>query len=64
VLTEKSIMPATLVQLHQLWTIEVVAADGAEISLAGQTSDVSKNNRTATGFLSLIIHSVVKVFSL
>jgi ketosteroid isomerase-like protein len=40
VLTEKSIMPATPVQLHQLWTIEVVAADGAEISLAGQTSDV------------------------
>ena len=35
-------MPATPVQLHQLWKIEGLAADGAEISVAGQTSDVVK----------------------
>jgi hypothetical protein len=56
-------MPATPVQLHQLWKIEALAADGAEISVAGKLRTWSKNNRTATGFLSLIIHSVVKVFS-
>ena len=31
-------MPATPVQLHQLWKIAGMAADG--ISVAGQTSDV------------------------
>ena len=35
-------MPATPVQLHQLWKTEGLAADGAEISVAGQISDVVK----------------------
>jgi ketosteroid isomerase-like protein len=33
-------MPATPSQIHQLCKTEGLAADGAEISVAGQTSDV------------------------
>jgi len=56
-------MPATPAQLHQLWRINGKAADGAEISLAGQ--NFGRGRKTIGRLLAfcLMIHSAVTIFS-